>query len=79
MKPNDEQQVQGGRALMLRLSLPAIRWNAVSSAGIAALIAHDGVHGSVEVCALAALASIGMCCEAAVKIAQARAQDAQAS
>lgn len=46
---------------------------------IAALIAHDGVQGPVEVCALASLAGIGMCCEAAVKIAQAHAQDTRAS
>ncbi|MCL6302833.1 hypothetical protein [Streptomyces kronopolitis] len=80
MKPNaEEQQVQGGRTLMLRLSLPAVRWNAVSSVGIAALIAHDGVQGPVEVCALAGMAVIGMCCEAAVRIAQVRAQNATAA
>lgn len=57
---------------MVRLSLPAIRWNAVSTAGIAALIAHDGVQGPFEIGALTLLASVGMCCEAAVRIAQAR-------
>ncbi|MDW6064387.1 hypothetical protein SAZ11_48650 [Streptomyces sp. FXJ1.4098] len=80
MKANsDKQQKQDSRALMVRLSLPAMRWNAISSAGIAALIAHDGVQGPVEVCALASLAGIGMCCEAAVKIAQAHAQNTRAS
>lgn len=69
---SDERPVQDGRTVKLRLSLPAIRWNAMSSAGIAALIAHDGLQGPIEICAVASLAGIGMCCETAVKIAQAR-------
>ncbi|NLU67897.1 hypothetical protein [Streptomyces sp. HNM0574] len=59
----------------LRLNLPATRCTAaLIAAGAVALIAHDGLQGPTEVRTVAWLAAIAMCCEAAVKIAQTRAQ-----